>query len=1458
MKTITRLSFIPIFLLALTATLFAQTHAVNFTGKSTAGDSLPGKVRSSTSIHRFSQVTHPLSTNFGLQRTACTITCPADITVASAPDQCGAIVTYPDPTTGGACGTVTTNPASGSFFPVGTTTVTATSTAGPTCTFTVTVTPLVNLTLTSAPATTNQFACYNNGPITPIVYTVSDLGNGAVVVGLPAGLTGVYAPGPKTFTISGTPTASGTFPYTVTATGSCVNTSLSGTITVYPLVSGLISGPANASVCAGQSASVNINLSGVPNFSGVFTIAVSSGTGTPTPAFNFTAMGNGPSAITIPAANLVNNSSSITNYNITWVSLTDANGCLPVSLTGSANITVYPVPVATATLTNAGDVCPGTNIVIDVANPNLIPGALFHWTARDNNGAGAILGSANNVAFGNGAISTSLGLNCPTGHINPIVFTIIPVGPAPLGCTGTPVTTAVNVRDVVAPSLITPGTLPGGALGNVCLANAPVAPSTATIKALYQDNCSSAAQMTITGPVTTTTGTCVWTRTYSYTITDLCGNATVANVIYSGADTQVPTWTTSVASLNTTIQCTNDAAAFAAQLAAAQALVPVASDNCASSVTLTALTVKTAGIFAQAAAGTCITAGTYTNTFLTNDGCGNFSTGFTQVITIVDNTAPTLGNPGGQTLDVGAGTNCQVSLPDYRPLVTYTDCTPMLTMTQSPAPGTTVIGSAGPGPVGGSVTVTITATDGCGNISTRDILITLNDATAPVARCHNVTVSLDASGTGTLTPAMINGNKNGVPGNGTTTPVGAPWILSSDNCGLATFNAGLTFTPNNTGLAEPFPAADGNTNILRVFKCNDLTNLVGSIPVTLLVTDLSGNTATCIANVTVIDITAPVVTCAPVQTLPKNATCTTILPNLAGAGFTTATDACGPVTITQTPAAGSIISADVASLAVTFVATDGSGNTSACTTTIQFRDQTAPVITGCPANITVSTGVGNTDCQVAVNWTPPTGSDNCSPILGATVLTSTHTPGQLFFAGVTTVTYTATDVAGNTATCSFTVTVIENTLPTITCLSPGNKVVGPNSGGCSYTHSGFNWDATGADNCIPLLAANYTFTGATTGSGPSLNGVTFNGGVTTVTWRVVDQSNNSTTCSYTVTVTDNIAPVITCPATVNVNTNAAGCKATVAAALTTPVTSDNCAVTLVEWSVSGATPVSSGLGNLGNYTFNIGTSLVTYRVSDAAGNSVICSFNVVVTNAVAGAISGTATAGQNAATTSTITFTGSGGSSNYTFAYTVNGGATQTVSTTGGSTIVTVAQSNASLGTFVYNLLSVTDANGCPGAVTLPASATITVVAGMQDLTNSQFFTTTQIAAGGTIDEVVGIRNVGSAATTAPVVFSVTNYSAITGLSAASNTNPTVTIGFTTYTLDNANWTITSTPSALTFTSNAGIFLNPGQTRFLGVRITRAAGANGTVTHSSTIVAGTGGGESPTNNNSISNTLLKN
>ncbi len=73
----------------------------------------------------------------------CVIACPSTITVSNAPGQCGAVVNFPLPSFTGNCGVVTTSPPSGSFFPVGTTTVTVTGTRldGTTdsCTFNVVV-----------------------------------------------------------------------------------------------------------------------------------------------------------------------------------------------------------------------------------------------------------------------------------------------------------------------------------------------------------------------------------------------------------------------------------------------------------------------------------------------------------------------------------------------------------------------------------------------------------------------------------------------------------------------------------------------------------------------------------------------------------------------------------------------------------------------------------------------------------------------------------------------------------------------------------------------------------------------------------------------------------------------------------------------------------------------------------------------------------------------------------------------------------------------------------------------------------------------------------------------------------------------------------------------------------------------------------------------------------------------
>ena len=78
----------------------------------------------------------------------CVLTCPANITQSNDPNQCGAVVNYPPPTTMGACGAISCSPPSGSFFPVATTTVTCTDVSQVSCTFDITVNDTQSPTIT--------------------------------------------------------------------------------------------------------------------------------------------------------------------------------------------------------------------------------------------------------------------------------------------------------------------------------------------------------------------------------------------------------------------------------------------------------------------------------------------------------------------------------------------------------------------------------------------------------------------------------------------------------------------------------------------------------------------------------------------------------------------------------------------------------------------------------------------------------------------------------------------------------------------------------------------------------------------------------------------------------------------------------------------------------------------------------------------------------------------------------------------------------------------------------------------------------------------------------------------------------------------------------------------------------------------------------------------------------------
>jgi hypothetical protein len=103
---------------------------------------------------------------------------------------------------------------------------------------------------------------------------------------------------------------------------------------------------------------------------------------------------------------------------------------------------------------------------------------------------------------------------------------------------------------------------------------------------------------------------------------------------------------------------------------------------------------------------------------------------------------------------------------------------------------------------------------------------------------------------------------------------------------------------------------------------------------------------------------------------------------------------------------------------VTYSATDAHGNTGSATQVVTVIDNTNPIIS-CPANQiiepTCPTGAVGT-------YSTPTATDNCA--VQSINRTAGPASGSVFTFGTTTVTHQATDIYGNTASCSFTITVL--------------------------------------------------------------------------------------------------------------------------------------------------------------------------------------------------------------------------------------------------------------------------------------------------------------------------------------------------------------------------------------------------------------------------------------------------
>ncbi|MBK9734023.1 MAG: HYR domain-containing protein [Saprospiraceae bacterium] len=555
------------------------------------------------------------------------------------------------------------------------------------------------------------------------------------------------------------------------------------------------------------------------------------------------------------------------------------------------------------------------------------------------------------------------------------------------------------------------------------------------------------------------------------------------------------------------------------------------------SVTVTAPT--TTDVCAGTIAGTTTdpltysTQGTYTITWTFNDGNGNSTTAM-QTVIVDDVTAPvtpTIANATGEcsvtvtaptTTDVCAGT------------ITGTTTNPLTYNTQ------------------GTFTITWTFNDGNGNSTTAMQTVIVDDVTPPVITCAaNVTVNTaaglcTASGV-TLTPPTVSDNcpstsNNALAFDGVDDHITMGDVNAVDGISQMTIEAWVyrTNTSGFNSIVNKTFSQSGDIGIqLHLFDPNDVYFRLASgsdafgyttgnqIPINswVHIAAVFDGTATGNANRVKIYINGVQKTLSFLGTIPSVTPNTTAplqiaFPSPGAQYWNGKMDEVRIWTTARTSTQilsnfNSELNAQAGLLALYhFNQGVAGGNNVGITSVIDASGN------GLNGTLTNSALTGSTS-----NWVTGLLSGSSIPTNDAPIT---------YPIGITSVTWSANDGNGNTATCTQTVTVVDNQAPVTPTIANA-------TGECSVTVTA----PTTTDVCAG------TITGTTT------NPLTYSTqGTYTITWTFNDGNGNSTTANQTVIVDDVTAPVITCAPGISVNTTLGLCTAT--ALLSYPTMTDNC------------------------------------------------------------------------------------------------------------------------------------------------------------------------------------------------------------------------------------------------------------------------------------------------------------
>jgi hypothetical protein len=502
--------------------------------------------------------------------------------------------------------------------------------------------------------------------------------------------------------------------------------------------------------------------------------------------------------------------------------------------------------------------------------------------------------------------------------------------------------------------------------------------------------------------------------------------------------------------------------------------------------------------------GSCPSEYTVIRTWRVADACGNTAMA-SQRIEVVDMTAPVFVNP-----PTSVQAQCG-AIPPPATAVATDDCS-LVTVTMAE---TSILGGC---PI---IRRTYTATDACGNSAQWIQNIFIEDDEAPLMQgiapggpvsCNNIPPVPTPFVTDNCDPQVDVSINETIIGSGCEYTL-IRTFLAEDDCGNSTV-VSQTFTVADTSppvFVQPQP------NI--TLQCAQVPSYVGpgvtddcgaqvqlsftqtqvgaGCNYTLVriytATDLCGNSASFTQTIQVVDTTPPVIAGVPFNTF---ANCNAIPP----VANPTATDACGNgVTLTFTETTQG--TGCNRQLVRRWTATDACGNSTTRTQLVFVTDNTAPVISQVPANITLSCGSA---LPPVVN---PVVTDNCSiggvvPTLQFTEQQSPAPCGLLVQR-----TWRAVDVCGNAAVAHQTITISDQVAPVLIGV-PADITVA-----CGQLPAAAVVTAT--DNCSGVPTITFVEE-VITGACPY---------TVKRTWRAQDVCGNLATAVQHILVVDNTPPV---------------------------------------------------------------------------------------------------------------------------------------------------------------------------------------------------------------------------------------------------------------------------------------------------------------------------------------------